>query len=127
MEQSKQLSKVLDDTVLSRRSFMKWSTALGGTAALAGGLQPIVRGTAARAKAASDSKLMTTACYHNCGGRCIIYADVQDGVVKRLVPDIDTEDTIDKPRAIPCLRGRAQIVMRRGDESHVDAAIAHVA
>ncbi len=109
MEQSKQLSKVLDDTVLSRRSFMKWSTALGGTAALAGGLQPIVRGTAARAKAASDSKLMTTACYHNCGGRCIIYADVQDGVVKRLVPDIDTEDTIDKPRAIPCLRGRAQI------------------
>src|SRR5690606_12879983 len=100
---------VLDDTVLSRRSFMKWSTALGGTAALAGGLQPIVRGTAARAKAASDSKLMTTACYHNCGGRCIIYADVQDGVVKRLVPDIDTEDTFDKPRVIPCLRGRSQI------------------
>ena len=25
---------------------------------------------------------MTTGCYHNCGGRCIIYAEVQDGVVK---------------------------------------------
>jgi len=32
------LTKTLTDTVLSRRSFLKWSAALGGTAALAGGL-----------------------------------------------------------------------------------------
>jgi len=52
---------------------------------------------------------MTTACYHNCGGRCILYAEVQDGVVKRLVPENGTEDTFDKPLAIPCVRGRSQI------------------
>ncbi len=33
------LTKTLTDTVLSRRSFLKWSAALGGTAALAGGLK----------------------------------------------------------------------------------------
>ena len=32
------LTKTLNDTVLSRRSFLKWSAALGGTAALAGGM-----------------------------------------------------------------------------------------
>ena len=32
------LTKSLKDAVLSRRSFLKWSSALGGTAALASGL-----------------------------------------------------------------------------------------
>lgn len=32
------LSKALNDVVLSRRSFVKWSAALGGTAALVGGV-----------------------------------------------------------------------------------------
>jgi len=32
------LTKALNDTVITRRSFLKWSAALGGTAALAGGL-----------------------------------------------------------------------------------------
>ena len=32
------LTKTLNDTVLTRRSFLKWSAALGGTAALAGGV-----------------------------------------------------------------------------------------
>lgn len=112
MSQNKPLAQIFDETLLSRRSFIKWGSALTGTAALAGGLGPTlvetVR-TSDKAAAAGETKLMTTACYHNCGGRCILYAEVQDGVVKRLVPDIQEEDSIDKPRAIPCVRGRTQI------------------
>jgi len=108
MDLSKQFSKVLDDTVLTRRSFMKWSTALGSTAALAGGLQAVA-GDAATAKAAGEITRLTTGCYHNCGGKCVIYAEVQDGVVKRILPDLDEEDSIDHPREIPCVRGRTQI------------------
>src|SRR5690606_3248858 len=55
MELSKQFSKVLDDTVLSRRSFMKWSTALGSTAALAGGLHTVARESALPVKAAGET------------------------------------------------------------------------
>ncbi|MCA9911740.1 MAG: molybdopterin-dependent oxidoreductase, partial [Anaerolineae bacterium] len=100
---------------MSRRSFVKWSSMLTGTAAAAAGigLSPaLVSAVSAQEDGAATtdgSKLMTTACYHNCGGRCIIYAEVQDGVVKRLVPDIQEEDTFEKPRAIPCVRGRTQI------------------
>ncbi|MCC6800923.1 MAG: molybdopterin-dependent oxidoreductase [Anaerolineae bacterium] len=99
---------MLDDTVLTRRSFMKWSTALGSTAALAGGLQAVAGDATPTVKAAGETKLMTTGCYHNCGGRCILYAEVQDGVVKRILPDQDPEDSFDQPRAIPCVRGRSQ-------------------
>ena len=112
MSQNKLLSQIVDETLLSRRSFMKWSSALAGSAALAGALGPALVakvGALQDDAAAGDSKLMTTACYHNCGGRCILYAEVQDGVVQRLVPDIQVEDSIDTPRAIPCVRGRSQI------------------
>lgn len=112
MSQKGQLVQIFDETLLSRRSFIKWGSALTGTAALANGLGPtlVKSGDAVgQAAAAGESKLMTTACYHNCGGRCILYAEVQDGVVKRIVPDIQEEDGVDTPRAIPCLRGRTQI------------------
>lgn len=115
MGQNKQLTQIFDETILSRRSFVKWSSMLTGTAAAAAGigLSPaLVSAVSAQEEGAATtdgSKLMTTACYHNCGGRCIIYAEVQDGVVKRLVPDIQEEDTFEKPRAIPCVRGRTQI------------------
>ena len=32
------LSKAMQETILSRRSFLKWSSALGGAAVVAGGL-----------------------------------------------------------------------------------------
>ncbi|MBE2268076.1 MAG: molybdopterin-dependent oxidoreductase [Anaerolinea sp.] len=111
MRQNQPLSQVFDETLISRRTFMKWGTALAGTAALASTLSPtLVKSAAADVPAAAgESQLMTTACYHNCGGRCILYAEVQDGVVKRIVPDVQAEDGVDMPRATPCVRGRTQI------------------
>ena len=99
------LTKTLNDTVLTRRSFLKWSAALGGTAALAGGMK---FGLKAAQAASEDSQLLTTSCYHNCGSRCILWAEVKDGTVVRMLPDQDPEDSFDRMKAIPCLRGRSQ-------------------
>lgn len=101
------LTKTLTDTVISRRSFLKWSAALGGTAALAGGLDFGLK-TVEKAAAASDSQIFTTSCYHNCGSRCILWGEVKDGTVVRMLPDQDPVDTFEQPKAIPCLRGRSQ-------------------
>ncbi len=101
------LTKTLTDTVISRRSFLKWSAALGGTAALAGGLDFGLK-TVEKAAAASDSQIFTTSCYHNCGSRCILWAEVKDGTVVRMLPDQDPEDSFERPKAIPCVRGRSQ-------------------
>lgn len=112
MSQENQFSQNFEEFQLTRRSFLKWSSALAGSAALAGALEPaLVNGVSALQSETTggESKLMTTACYHNCGGRCILYAEVKDGVVQRIVPDTQTEDSVDQPRAIPCLRGRTQI------------------
>lgn len=103
------LTKTLTDTVLSRRSFLKWSAALGGTAALAGGLDFGLK-TVEKAAAQGEEKSLSVICYHNCGGRCALYAKVKDGVVTRLAPEAPTEeDTPANPRIIPCLRGRSQL------------------
>ncbi len=108
MNEKNFLTKALNDTVLTRRSFLKWSAALGGTAALAGGLNFGLK-TVEKVAAAGDEYVTTVGCYHNCGGRCIIGAVVKDGTVTRLVPDPTIEeDPIKNPRAIPCLRGRSQ-------------------
>src|ERR1700690_3942957 len=105
------LTKTLTETALTRRSFLKWSAALGGTAALAGGLNFGLKTVEKAAAATTDEEqILTVGCYHNCGGRCILGAVVKDGTVVRLVPDPSTEENLDyNPRAIPCLRGRSQI------------------
>ena len=100
------LTKTLNDTVMTRRSFLKWSAALGGTAALAGGIKFGLK--AAEAASSSNSQLLTTSCYHNCGSRCILWAEVKDGTVVRMLPDQDPVDTFERMKAIPCVRGRSQ-------------------
>ncbi len=45
---------------------------------------------------------------HNCGGRCLLIAHVQDGVITRLDTD-DRPDTIAAPQLRACVRGRAYL------------------
>ncbi len=107
-------TKTLDETLLNRRSFLKWSSALGGTAAL--GITAAMAGekgvglkAAETAAAAGGEKTLTVSCYHNCGGRCVLGAVVKDGAISRIVADPSEENgPNDPPRAIPCLRGRSQ-------------------
>src|SRR6266568_2878305 len=87
---------------LSRRSFLKWSGAMAGSAALAGAfpfrvsaLEPL-----------PETLLYTTSCSTNCGGRCILNAHVRDGVLIRLDTDADPDLPSD-PALRACLRGRS--------------------
>jgi anaerobic dimethyl sulfoxide reductase subunit A len=105
------LTKTLTDTVLSRRSFLKWGAALGGTAALAGGLNSGLK-VVDKAAAASEGKWVPAPCWHNCGGtRCLLKAYVVDGVPVRIKSDDDVEfkADYDNPHRRACPRGRAQI------------------
>jgi anaerobic dimethyl sulfoxide reductase subunit A len=104
------LTKALSDTVLSRRSFLKWGAALGGTAVLAGGVGHGLKIASAAAEAAAqEGKWVTAACWHNCGGqRCLLKANVQDGVVTKVKTDDTHEDSIDHPQMRACARGRSQ-------------------
>jgi anaerobic dimethyl sulfoxide reductase subunit A len=104
------LLKTLNDTVLSRRSFLKWSAALGGTAVLAGGFSYGLKAieNAAEQEASSEGKWVSAACWHNCGGRCLNFALVNDGVVIRQKTDDNHPDSPDFPQIRGCARGRSQ-------------------
>lgn len=108
------ITKALNDTVLSRRTFLKWSGALGGTAALAGGVSYGLRSTpeleeAAAAQPATEGEWVTAACWHNCGGqRCVLKAQVADGVVQKVKTDDTHPDTMETPQIRACARGRSQ-------------------
>ncbi|HMN15325.1 MAG TPA: hypothetical protein PKD55_23660, partial [Bellilinea sp.] len=105
------LSKALTDVTLKRRSFLKWSSALSGTAVLSKGmttgLQPATK-SAASAAAAAEGEWIPVACWHNCGGRCVNKVLVQDGVVVRQGSDDTHEDSANYPQQRGCARGRSQ-------------------
>ena len=102
------LTKILTDTALTRRSFLKWSAALGGAAVISGGLHYGLREVEAAAQTESGGEWISAACWHNCGGRCVNKAYVVDGVVLRQKTDDSYEDSPDFPQMRGCLRGRSQ-------------------
>lgn len=113
MSENNFLTKALTETAVSRRSFLKWSAALGGTAALAGGVSLVNHGfqesMAASLAPASTGEWITAACWHNCGGqRCVLKAQVVDGVVQRVKTDDTQPDTAETLQVRACARGRAQ-------------------
>ncbi|MBI5349804.1 MAG: molybdopterin-dependent oxidoreductase [Chloroflexi bacterium] len=108
MSENNFLTKALDETVLTRRSFLKWSAALGGAVALSGDFTPGLKKAEAAATAATESKWVPAACWHNCGGRCLIKAQVVDGTVTRVKTDDTHPDSPDFPQQRGCARGRSQ-------------------
>jgi len=104
----KNLLTRLSDAAVSRRSFLKWSTAAGATAVLASkvdlidGIYPL-----SKALAQGETKVIPTGCAHNCGGRCVLKAHVQDGVIVRVTSDTDRPDDPMDPQLRACVRGRS--------------------
>ncbi|MBI5301778.1 MAG: molybdopterin-dependent oxidoreductase [Chloroflexi bacterium] len=112
MSEPNVITQALTETPISRRSFLKWSAVLGGTAALASnglnvGLQN-AEAAAPEAAAPKESKWVTASCWHNCGGRCLLKAQVVDGVVTRVKTDDTHADSTDWIQQRACARGRAQ-------------------
>lgn len=114
MDNPNPIAELLTERHVSRRSFIKWSAALGGAAALAGGglkfgLEPLKSTGAAPAAVAGTGEWITAACWHNCGGhRCLLKAYVVDGVVQRVKTDDTHPDSVDFPQNRACARGRSQ-------------------
>lgn len=108
MSEENFLTQALTDTVLTRRTFLKWSAALGGTVALAGGVSYGLKAAEQAAAAAGESQWVAASCWHNCGGRCLLKAEVMDGTVLRVKTDDTHPDSADFPQQRACVRGRAQ-------------------
>ncbi|HEX9016144.1 MAG TPA: twin-arginine translocation signal domain-containing protein, partial [Chloroflexota bacterium] len=103
------LTTALTENPLSRRSFLKWTAALGGAAAVSGAGLKLGLGAAEGAPdhAPAQGNWVTAACWHNCGGRCLIKGYVQDGAVLRVKTDDTHPDSPDFPQQRGCARGRS--------------------
>ncbi len=110
MTPNKYLVESLNETLLSRRSFLKWSATLGGAAAVTGGLKYGLKAIDASAESIEDEgEWKALPCWHvGCGGHCVNYGLVKDGVVVRQKPDDSYPDSPERPLYKGCLRGRAQ-------------------
>lgn len=102
------LIKTMLDEKLKRRTFLKASAAATAGLTLTGcGLEKI-SSTTAQEIVKKEGQWVTAACWHNCGGRCLNKALVNDGVVLRMKTDDTHEDTPDYPQQRGCARGRSQ-------------------
>ncbi|MEH7354483.1 DMSO/selenate family reductase complex A subunit [Neobacillus drentensis] len=94
---------------MQRRTFLKWSGAIG-IPVIAGGIgtkmlvdskeEPTVL------NAKEKEKIISTCSINNCGGRCVIKAHVKDGVVVRVSTDTKESGDLSTPPLRACVRGR---------------------
>lgn len=96
------------DLNLSRRSFIKATTAATASLSLVGCSNNVLSPTSADPDTLKEGKWVTAACWHNCGGRCLNKALVVDGVVVRQKTDDTHLDSPDYPQQRGCARGRSQ-------------------
>jgi anaerobic dimethyl sulfoxide reductase subunit A len=111
-----------DQSELSRRSFVKWSAVLGGSAALAGGFV----GCAPSKEAPKDESGLPVeegewkpALCRNmsgCASSCANFALVKDGIITRMKTDDRFEDSRDNPQRRGCHRGLAHKQRVYGEE-----------
>ena len=91
---------------LGRRTFLKWSGVVGGTAALVAGTTGI--GLPSKpGEAADDSEFVWSACTVNCGSRCPLRLEVKDGSIVRVLPDDTGTDELGSQQVRACVRGRS--------------------
>lgn len=103
---------------LSRRTFLKLSALVGGTAALAGCSPEALDADSGKESENGEEvveptivveegiKVIPTSGSNNCGGRCVIKAHVKDDIIVRLSTDEGSEDEASTTLARACVRGR---------------------
>lgn len=98
---------------VTRRGFVKGSSALGALAVAAGGISlPFSKKAQAKpTPAKADEKIVWSACTVNCGSRCPLRMHVVDGEIKWVETDNTGLDEFNNTHQVrACLRGRS---MRR--------------
>ncbi|MDR1357846.1 MAG: molybdopterin-dependent oxidoreductase [Coriobacteriales bacterium] len=97
---------------ITRRTFVSAAAAMTAMAALASAGCSPTQNSVEEGGAASGAGVAGTwvsaACWHNCGGRCVNMALVQDGVVIRQKTDDSHEDSPEQFQQRACVRGRSQ-------------------
>jgi len=101
------LNKTLDNLLLNRRSFLKWSGALGGTAVLAKGGLALGLQTAQGKQNQAETKVVWSSCNVNCGSRCPLMLHVNDGQIIRVETDDTGDDIYGHHQVRACVRGRS--------------------
>jgi len=114
------ISDKLNETNVSRRSFLKGMTAIGATAAIYGcggdgdGGQTYMEEAEESRPTAPEigGAVVAGAAPHNCGGRCVTKAYVENGVIKRFVTDERPDENLvdgngDHPQLRACVRCRS--------------------
>src|SRR5664279_4471426 len=101
------LQDLVTHTVMSRRSFVKWSAAVGGTAALLASGFELEKVLATRDLPPVPDNVIWSACVVNCGSRCPLLLSVKDGTIVRVDPDNTGADTFDAPQVRSCVRGHS--------------------
>lgn len=102
------LDKIQESTI-SRRSFLKWSSAL--TAPVVMGGVPTTKHLKPKVEAATEKNdkeaVIPTCGTTNCGGRCLVNAHVKNGKIVRISTDDAEEDSLICPQIRACVRGRS--------------------
>lgn len=115
------ISDKLNETNVSRRSFLKGMTAIGATAAIygcggdgSGGQTYLEEAEESRPTAPEiGGAVVAGAAPHNCGGRCVTKAYIENGVIKRFVTDERPDENLvdgngkDHPQLRACVRCRS--------------------
>ncbi|TWE06037.1 molybdopterin-dependent oxidoreductase iron-sulfur protein [Neobacillus bataviensis] len=96
---------------MQRRTFLKWSGAIGKPV-IAGGIgtkmlvnrKVVIKPVGAKEE--SPETIISTCSINNCGGRCVIKAHVKEGVVVRVSTDTQEGGDLSTPPLRACVRGR---------------------
>ena len=103
----------LDKVILApikRRNFMKWSSALGGAAAVSAGAGLPFKALAKAANSTqtkAETRTVWSACTVNCGSRCALRHQVKDDVIVATHTDNTGTDEYGDHQVRACLRGRS--------------------
>lgn len=93
---------------LNRRSFLRWSAAVGGSSALVGGgLLTTAQVAKSHAEPDATGEVVWSSCTVNCGSRCPLRLVVEDGVVVRVLDDDSGDNSLENRSIRACVRGRS--------------------
>lgn len=95
---------------LTRRDFLKWSSALGISLNF-GEIKNAIASLETKTKPyILADKIIRTGCpAHNCGGRCLLKVYVKDNKIVRIETDDRPTDNISDPQLRACIRGRSYL------------------
>ena len=108
MSNSEFLQDLVTDTVMTRRSFIKWSAAVGGSAALFANAASVETALASRDEVPVADRIVWQSCMVNCGSRCPLRLHVKDGTIVRVETDNTGDDVFGESQQVrACVRGRS--------------------